>query len=687
MAKTKMTEDQLLAQIENLERQAIGYYGGEIASEQATAMDYYLGKPLGTEEEGRSSVSSSDVWDVVEGLTPMVLKPFVSSDDVVKFNPVGPEDEESAQQESDYINHVVTQRNDVFEVLVAWVKTGLLQKNGVVKYWWEKSTRSEIERYDGLDDDQFTMLIEADNVTVMEHTETQVDDGMGGAALMHDVVIRVSQEVGEPRFAVVPPEEFLIGRDATTPNPKHANFVQHACRKTISQLREMGYDVEDDLADDIGDDPYMSEQYNARMKTDEDQSSYDDSYDPAMREVVFRESYMLVDFDGDGIAELRKICRVGKKVLANEETEEIPFCAWTPYQQPFKFYGRCPADETVEIQLIKTTLWRQSMDNIYTINNNRNFVSNKVNLDDLLDNQIAGIVRVDGDVVGNHVMPAPVTPIGGVIQPMIEYLDSAKENRTGFTRYNQGTDSNSLNKTATGVRIIAEAGNQRVDIISRSFAEQGLKNLMLGVHGLIRRHGSKQETMRLRGKWVTVDPRNWKTRLDMTVSVGLGTADKQMQLQGAQMLMNEQKQLVQAGIVTPQNLLHGASKLVEAIGYKNPEAWFSEPQEQAPPDPTQSPEFMLKMRELDLREKEIDIKDRDSMVNADVKEAEIALKAEAQGHNTELQIMTALADLQRQSQELNMAMQQMMMQAQQQDHDQGMKMFEAQQPEVIDGQA
>lgn len=687
MAKQKMTEDQLLAQIENLERQAIGYYGGEIASEQATAMDYYLGKPLGTEEEGRSSVSSSDVWDVVEGLTPMVLKPFVSSEDVVKFNPVGPEDEESAQQESDYVNHVVTQRNDVFEVLVAWVKTGLLQKNGVVKYWWETSTRAEIERYDGLDDDQFTMLIEAENVTVMEHTETQVDDGMGGVALMHDVVIRVSQEVGEPRFAVVPPEEFLISRDATTPNPKHANFVQHACRKTISQLREMGYDVEDDLADDIGDDPFMSEQYNARMKADEDQSSYDDSYDPAMREVVFRESFMLVDFDGDGIAELRKVCRVGKKVLANEETEEIPFCAWTPYQQPFKFYGRCPADETVEIQLIKTTLWRQSMDNIYTINNNRNFVSNKVNLDDLLDNQIAGIVRVDGDVVGNHVMPAPVTPIGGVIQPMIEYLDSAKENRTGFTRYNQGTDSNSLNKTATGVRIIAEAGNQRVDIISRSFAEQGLKNLMLGVHGLIRRHGSKQETMRLRGKWVTVDPRNWKTRLDMTVSVGLGTADKQMQLQGAQMLMNEQKQLVQAGIVTPQNLLHGASKLVEAIGYKNPEAWFSEPQEQAPPDPTQSPEFMLKMRELDLREKEIEIKDRDSLVNADVKEAEIALKAEAQGHNTELQIMTALADLQRQSEEMNMAMQQMMMQAQQQDHDQGMQMMEAQQPEVIDGQA
>lgn len=681
----KMTEDQLLSQIETLERQAVGYYGGEIAGEQSRAMDYYLGKPFGTEEEGRSSVVSSDVWDVVEGLTPMVAKPFVASDDVVKFNPQGPEDEEAAQQESDYINYIVTQKNDVFEMLVSWIKTGLLQKNGVVKYWWETSRRTETERYENIGDDEFALMLQQmpEGVSVKEHTERTNEHG----EVVHDVVFRIVDEVGEPKYAVVPPEEFLISRDATGPNPKLARFVQHRCRKTISELREMGYDIGDDLADDGGEDPMMSEQYLSRRNADEDGINDDATLDPSMREVVFRESYVLIDYDGDGIAELRKVCRVGKKVLENEETEEIPFCAWTPYQQPFKFYGRCPADETIEIQLIKSTLWRQSMDNIYTINNNRNFVSSKVNLDDLLDNQIAGIVRVDGDVVGNHVMPAPVTPIGGVIQPMIEYLDSAKENRTGFTRYNQGSDSNSLNKTATGVRIIAEAGNQRVDIISRSFAEQGLKNLMLGIHGLVRRHGTKQETMRLRGKWITIDPRNWKTRYDMTVSVGLGTADKQMQLQGAQMLMNEQKQLVQAGIVRPENLLHGASKLVEAIGYKNPEAWFSEPQQQQAPDPTQSPDFIIKMRELDLREKEVQIKDRDSMVNADAKEAEFALKAEAQGHNVELQVMQALADLQRQSHDMNMAIQQMLMQAQQQDHAQGMEMMQAQQPEMTDGQA
>lgn len=636
----RMSEDELLAQLDQLERQAVGFYGGEIAGEQSKAMDYYLSKPYGTEEEGRSRVISSDVWDVVEGLTPLVLKPFVASDDVVKFSPVGPEDEEAAQQETDYINYVVTQRNDVFNELVAAVKTGLLQKNAVAKYWWEKSRRTEIERYEGLSDDLYALLLKDDSVQVVEHTEATVEgvgpDGSPTSETTHDVVLRVSQDHGEPKYAVIPPEEFRISRDARSPNPKAARYAAWVTKKTISELREMGYDVPDDLPDASTDDPYLSEQYLSRRSAEEDEIFGSNELDPTMREVIYRESFVLVDYDGDGIAELRRICRAGNLVLSNEECEEVQFVAWTPYPQPFKFYGKCPADETTEIQLIKSTLWRQSLDNIYTINNNRNFVSNKVNLDDLLDNQIAGIVRVDGDVVGNHVMPAPVTPIGGVVQPMIEYLDSAKENRTGFTRYNQGMDASSLNKTATGVRIIAEAGNQRVEMVARAFAEQFMKPLMLGIHGLCRRHGTKAETIRLRGKWVDIDPRTWKTRYDMTVSVGLGTADKQMQLQGHQMLLNEQKGALQVGLVKPENLYNGLAKFAELLGEKSPEKYFSDPakaEPQQPPDPMQDPAFMLQVaeskrkdRELDLKERDLDIQDRDSQVSGLVSHAELEAK-------------------------------------------------------------
>lgn len=625
----KMEDIDLIAHLENMERQAVGYYSGEVAGEQSKAMDYYLAKPFGTEEEGRSKVVSTDVWDVVEGLTPLVLRPFVSSDDVVRFTPTGPEDEDAAQQESDYINWVVTQRSDVFNELIGAVKTGLLQKNAVAKYWWEKSRRTEIERYEGLSDDEYTVLIQEENVEVVEHTENVQEvvgpDGQAAQVVTHDCVIRVTHESGEAKYAVIPPEEIRISRDALSANPKTARYVGHITKKTISEIREMGFDVPDDVADYNSQDPYLSPQYLARRQSEEYQYFGNNPLDPSQREVTFRDSIVRIDYDGDGLAELRRVVMVGREILLNEETEEVNYVSWTPYPQPFKFYGRCPADETVEIQLIKSTLWRQSLDNIYTINNNRNFVSNKVNLDDLLDNQIAGVVRVDGDVVGNHVMPAPIQPIGGIVQPMIEYLDSAKENRTGFTRYNQGMDANSLNKTATGVRIIAEAGNQRVELIARAFAEQFLKPLMIGIHGVCRRHSTQAETVRLRGKWVTIDPRQWRTRYDMSVSVGLGTADKQMQLQGHQMLLTEQKGALQVGLVKPENLYNGLAKFAELLGEKSPEKYFSDPAKSEPPpppNPMDNPEFMLKVaesqrkdREVAIREREVDIKDRESQVN------------------------------------------------------------------------
>jgi len=692
--KQRLPDDQLISLIERLEAQDSTTVN-VVAAEQATAMDYYLGKPFGTEEEGRSAVVSSDVYDVVEGLTPLVLKPFVSSDDIVRFRPEGLEDEDASEQESDYINYVVTQKNDVFEVLVQWVKTGLLQKNGVVKYWWDKSKRTSIERYDGISDDEYAEMLNDDTVSVIEHTEhpaepMMVPDPQTGQMMQapgeptHDVVLRVSEEHGEPRYCVVPPEEIRINRNATSADPKKARFFQHRTMRTLSELREMGYDVADDLADGYEEHPNTAQQYIARHQSNDIATARGEDNDPSLREVLYRESFLYVDVDGDGMAELRKVCVVGRKILANEETEEIPFAGWTPSVQPFKYDGRCPADETTEIQLIKSTVLRQTMDNIYTINNNTRYVSDKVNLDDLLDNQIAGIVRVQGDVVSNHVMPGPVTPIGAITMPMVEYFDSAKENRTGFTRYNQGTDANSLNKTATGVRIISEAGNERVGLVSRCFAEMGLKPLMLGIHGLCRRHSTKKDTFKLRGKWVEVDPRGWKTRYDMAVSVGLGSADKQMQLQGAQLLMDKQLALLQVGaanVVTPANVYEAGALLTKGLGEKNGDKYFTRPPEQpqAPPDPTQDPAFKLQVaelhlkgREADVREREVEIKDRDSKTAADAKAAEIALKAEAQGHDMTLQLMQAVQAIQQQLHDMQASHADIVMKAQGQEHSQGM---------------
>ncbi len=621
-----MTDDQLRVYIERQETRA---RRSQTAQDQAKALDYYLGRPNGTEEEGSSSANSSDVYDVVEGMTPLVIKPFVSSDEVVSFNPEGPEDEEAAKQETDYINYIVTQKNDAFEVFTGWVKAGLMQKNGVVKYWWDQSRRVQIETYLGQSDDVYTDLISDPSISVIQHSEYQdkppIDPQTGAPAIdpqtgqpvpgetLHDVKLRIVDTVGAAKYEVLAPEEFIISGDARSPDPKKANFCEHITRKSISALREMGYDVDDDIEDTGSNDPSMDPQATARITNGENLTEFDGAGDPSMREVWFREAYCLVDYDGDGIAEARKICIVGTTVLENEEIEEWPFAGWTPVLQLSQFDGRCPADETIEIQDIKTTLLRQNLNNIYTINNNRTFIGRHVNIEDMLDNQIAGIVRVNSDVVGNQAVQMGITPIGDIIQPMMEYFDAAKENRTGFSRYNQGSTDLGNQKTLGEVRVVTEASSQRIDLIARSLAEIGMKPLMLGIHGLCRRHATKAETIRLRGKWVTIDPRQWKTRTDMSVSVGLGTADKSLQLNAQDGVIKMQAGMASAGIVSPENQYNACAKFVELTGEKNPDKYFTHPDKMPkpqPPDPMQDPQVMFKVTELKQKDRELDQADR-----------------------------------------------------------------------------
>lgn len=609
-----MNDDQLRAFIERQEAIA---QRSETAFEQAQAMDYYLRRPFGNEEEGRSQVISSDVWDVVEGMTPTVIKPFVSSADAVVFNPQGPEDEEAAKQETDYLNYVVTQQNDSFTTFVSWAKAGLLQKNGIVKYWWDKTRRVSIETYRGMSEDVLTAMLEDDKLKVIAKTEVEsepVTDPQTGQQMpgprMFDVTIRATETDGRAAYATVPPEEFLIiGRD---PDPQKASFVQHRSRVTISDLREMGYDVEDDIQDAGSGAPGMEIQAAARNQNNQfDQmSALDGSGDPSMREVWFKESYCYVDYDEDGVSELRKVCAVGSTVLANDETEEIQFAAWTPYQQLWQFDGRCPADEACEVQEVKTTLIRESLNNLYTISNNRVYAGNKVNLDDLIDNQIGGIVRVDAEIVGNQIQVVPISPIGQVVQPAIEYWDGVKENRTGFTRYQQGAADLNNQKTLGEIRIVSAAGNARIELIQRSLAEQGMKPLMLGLHGLLRRHATKAETIRLRGQWVEIDPREWKKRRDMTISVGLGTMDKSLELQAQSSIVKMQQEAAGAGVVSPENVYNSHAKFVELTGEKDAAKYFTHPDKmppKQPPDPMQDPEYKLKVGEFMLKEKQLEI--------------------------------------------------------------------------------
>lgn len=578
---------ELLAAIRDEETHALGRYTGTLAKDRATLMNYYLGKPFGNEEDGRSQVVSTDVADTIESIMPSMVKIFIGGDEVGEFNPVGPEDEDAARQETEFTNWAITQQSTSFVTLYSWLKDALLLKNGYVKYWWDKKDEYRKETYEGLTDDEFALLMQDTSVTPIQHQAYP-----GPMGVLHDVVVQITNPKGYVCIEPVPPEEMLVAARARSVSIKQSPFVQHRTRKSISAIREMGYDIPEDIADE--DDQINNLEYLARRTPEESLFSASTVVGEGVsREVLLKDTYIRYDFDGDGIAELRRVLQVGETVLENEEVEEIPFSCLSPVLMPHKHFGRSVAELVADIQLIKSTLMRQMLDNLYLSNTPRvgvNTQNNAVNLDDLLSPRPGGLIRTNGNPA-EHLMPFSVQNVAGQAMPMVEMLNAVMENRTGVTRYNQGLDANSLNKTATGIQSIMSAAQERMLLIARCFAETGIKDLFVSVHGLLRRHSTQAQTIRLRNQWVSVNPREWRDRYDMTVSVGLGTGNKQEQTQQLMMILNAQKEALQIGATTPEKIYNALVELTKNAGFKNPDKFWSNPAQQQPQPPKPDPKI------------------------------------------------------------------------------------------------
>ena len=610
-----MTEDELLSVVENEERAALGYMTGELAQQREQALKYYLAEPFGNEVEGRSQVIDTTVADTVEWILPSLLKIFTASGQAVEFEPTGPEDVEQARQAGDACNYVFFKQNNGFLVLYSWFKDALIEKNGVVKYYAEDYQRTKKESYKGLTDEQLTMLVKDDGVEVVTHqsypdpiAQQQIQEAMMHAQQMgqqmamppvpslHDVTIEVKKSATKICVDPVPPEEFLTSPRHNSISLEKCTFCEHRSKKTISDLIEMGYKEKD--LEEIGYDDDMTEisgEYLARRRYTEEQFPQDQA-DDARRSVWCREAYIRVDYDDDGIAELRKVFSVGKKVLENEEVEFIPFACITPTIMPHRWAGQSVAEIVMDLQLIKSTLWRQMLDNLYLANAPRKAVLATqggmvyANLDDLLSSRPGGVVR---EYQPNAVRDLETPFVAAASFPMLEYIDQTKSNRTGITKYNQGTDADSLNKTARGINQIMQASQQRIELIARIFAETGVKDLFKGIMRLLSKSGLREIVIRLDNKFVPVDPRQWNTEWDMTVTVGLGTGNKDQQLMHLQMIGAAQEKLMAAGltnVVTADNLYTTSKKLVENAGYKHVEEFFTDPKVSPPPQPRPDPE-------------------------------------------------------------------------------------------------
>ena len=591
----KMDDSQLIGVIEDHEGNAETY--GELSEDRTKALDYYLGEPMGNEVEGRSQVISRQVWDVVEWIKPQLADIFTSGEEVVEFKARGPEDMKGAEQETDYINHVITEKNDWFTVFYAWSHDALIQKNGYVKAYFDDSEDTIQEAYQGLTDDEFALLMQDKSVEFVEYEEVMGIDPKGQPFRTHSVRLKRIKPRNITRIENLAPEFVLVSQNAKglcLQDPS-IDFVEHREYKTISQLREQGFDVDDDIADS-GD---GSGDWEEHLRDDNtpfrDVNRDGAGGDGSMRRVKVRECWVRVDYDGDGVAELRHVIVVGREVLLNEDCDIVPIVALCPTPLAHRHYGLSVADAVMDLQRIQTALLRGALDNQYLANNGRYGINvNTVDMDDMLDSRAGGVVRVDGPL-GEAFFPLTHPTNGGQVVPMMEYMDKIAQRRTGVSEQSMGLNPNALNNQAGAIANTAmmTAAQQRIKFIARVMAETGVKSLFLLVHALEMKHSRQQKMVELRGEWVPVDPRQWTKRTDMRVSVGIGAGDKPQQITFLTQLIQSQVGMLQMRLTSPEKIYNSLARITKLAGYKDPNEFWQNPAKLPPAQPQPDPKMLI----------------------------------------------------------------------------------------------
>jgi len=614
-----MSQNNLKAALQAAIDDSIGFIESETVEQRKLALEAYLRQPYGNEVEGKSSIVTGEVAEAIDGALPALIRIFTGSDQIVVADPVGPGDEAGAKQATDYLNHIFMKDNPGVIILHDWFFDALLQKNGIVKAVWEDKEDVSKETYEGLSDDELAMLLQDKDIEVVEQdTVTNpildpmgmpVFDEAGQPAMygVHDVVIKKVEKSGKVVIANVPPEEFLIAKAGKT--VKNTPFCAHRRMITRSDLIAMGFD--EDIVNGLptGDALSYTPERVARFAPGE--QPYDTQPDDfAMQEIEVFECYIYYDGDEDGIAELHQVFYAGNDILSDEETDYVPFYSICPLPIPHKFFGNSLADRTIDLQLIKTTVTRQMLDNMYLTNNSRvTAVEGQVNLDDLLTSTAGGVIRTKSP---NAVQQLVVQNMAQQSFPMLQYLDSIQAKRTGVTELSQGLDANILqNVTAAAVASMQQAGSGKIELIARIFAESGVKELFEGIMHLVSKYQQKERIIRLRGTYVTVDPRTWANKFDISINVGLGNGNRDQQMAMLQMVMAKQEQMIgQYGPANPfvsfGQYRGTLGRMVEAAGFKDSAEFFkpispeqdqqlSNPQpQQEPPMPPEVQAFMAK---------------------------------------------------------------------------------------------
>jgi len=624
------TESELVAFLRRKIDDGLNDQDNEISATRKNNLNAYLGAPYGNERDGYSQVITREVMETVEWAKPLIMRPFASGDRVVAFVPVGPDDEAQADQETDIVRHVLFEENNGFLTLLNWITDALIYPTAYAKIWCDHRVENRHEEYKGLTEMELTQLL----MTEDELELLSSNQYPGQMEMMYDVELRRISRDYQIHFEPCQPDQIIVDNDLNELSLESADFVCHRVQRTHSWLVENGYDS-DELKMCGGEDESAEwgDERTSRLFYTDERPDNADSDDESMKLYWVNECYVSLDMDGDGVAERRRVVMIGEKIFENEESDYLPIIAMSAIPMAHKHTGMSLVDTVKDMQLVQTTLTRNLLDNIYRLNIRRKYVGRMAQVDDgttldQLNDVSVEIIECEDE---SRIREEQVQPIAPEILSVMQEIGQQVKTRTGVAPQ-MTLDAEALRDTkATAYMGALEQASQRIEMMTRVFAETGVKDALLKCHRLLREYVPKAKVIRMRGNWVSFDPSAWRERRDVTVEVGTGFYAKekrQMMLTG---LLQQQKDLMQFGVVQPQNLYHSATRLADAMGERSPQMFFVDPSTlPPPPPPPPDPNMAAIEAQMQIEGQKRQLEAQKMQMEAALKQKELEVKAAQQ---------------------------------------------------------
>ena len=633
----------------------------QVGEERAESTEYYLGNEPESTSSVQSEFISTDVRESVLFMLPSIMRTFFGTKKIVEFVPKNAEDIPLAEQQTDYINYIIQQKNPGFQVLYDAFKDALVRKTGFVKVFWDDSITATTHEYTNLDPASYQALILDKDVEIVEESATKETittmDPLTGEQVTEeipvsfDLTIRRVKQKNQVCIEAIPPEEVLISRHAR--DLQTASYVAHRMVKSVSDLVAMGYDEEEveQYAGYGGSavDEQSYEEMEARNPFDN--MVYPDRSDTGGKDVLYVEHYLFYDFDGDGINERIRVCTIGDgiHILNVEQWDDLPICMFCPDPEPHTAIGSCPADYLKPIQAAKSQIMRDTLDSLgHSIFPRMGIVEGQVNVDDVLNTDIGQPIRMRAP---GMVQPFAVPFVGKEAFPVLGYLDEAKENRTGVSKASAGLNAEALQSTTSAAVTATMSGAQgRVELICRHFAEGGLKEMFRTTNNLVIKHQNAQDVFRLNGKFVPVDPRYWDADKDLVVNVAISKSSDTEKFSILQNIAGKQEQIMQ--LLGPQNPLvslqqyaNTLTRMIELAGFQDSTSFINAevpPMQPQPEEQKPSAEEMLAQAEMQKAQ----VTAQKALIDAETDRMKIILEDDRQRDIEEAQLRVKAMELQ-----------------------------------------